>query len=182
MSKSRKTSLWRGLGRFLESGTGADLAEMTGGVVNRLGARTAPVMRGEIPWSPLSRPLAECRVAVVSTAGFHRSTDPPFDVDAALGDPSFRTIPSDVDLADLTVTHTHYSHRYVDRDPNVLMPLDRLRELEQAGVFQLAPRFFAFGFAGTITSAFIEPPDGTAHQVARKLRDDGADIVLLIPA
>ncbi len=44
------------------------------------------------PWSPLSRPLADSNVALVTTAGLHLRSDKPFWGKG--GDPSFRIIPS----------------------------------------------------------------------------------------
>src|SRR4051794_5152453 len=40
---------------------------------------------GEIPWTPLNKPLAECTVVLVSTGGVHLHHDRPFKVD---GDPT----------------------------------------------------------------------------------------------
>ena len=42
-------------------------------------------------------PLAESRVAIVSTAGIHRRSDPEFELDAA----DYRLIPGDIQAADL---------------------------------------------------------------------------------
>jgi D-proline reductase (dithiol) PrdB len=46
--------------------------------------------QGEIPWAPLKKPLADCRVAVVTTAGIHHHHQPPFNMQALEGDPSWR--------------------------------------------------------------------------------------------
>jgi hypothetical protein len=51
-----------------------------------------------IPFTPMMKPLAECTIALVSTAGIARNDDVPFDRDGERcdpwwGDPSFRVIP-----------------------------------------------------------------------------------------
>ena len=51
-----------------------------------------------IPFTPMTKPLAECSIALVSTAGIARNDDVPFDQererrDPWWGDPSFRVIP-----------------------------------------------------------------------------------------
>ena len=119
---------------------------------------------------------------MVTTAGLHLDSDRPFDVDDPRGDASFREIPADVEVSRLRIAHAHYTHRWWEQDPEVILPLDRLRELESASVLQLAPRFFSFGFGGLLTREFIDPKAGTAHQVARCLADDGVDLALLVPA
>lgn len=44
----------------------------------------------------LPRPLAEARVALVSSAGVHLDDQPAFHVETVAGDPSYRLIPDDV--------------------------------------------------------------------------------------
>lgn len=178
----KKNIMWRALAAFTENPVGASLYKAAGPLANALVGTTQTPRLGDIPWTPFSRRLAECRVALVSTAGFHLATDRPFDIDAKQGDPSFRVIPMEADPATLAISHVHYPHRYAEQDPNVLLPLDRLRELGDEGVFKLAPRCYSFGFAGTLTGALVDAPSGTAQQVADRLRDDGADILLVAPA
>ncbi len=174
---------WRGVGSVLNTGAGARLMAMTRGLVN-LSTRVLPGPRldGAPPFSPLNRPLPECRVTVVNTAGVYVEGDDPFDVDDPKGDASFREIPSDVVTGDLRIAHAHYTHRWWEQDHEVILPLELLRELEAAGVFRLAPRFFSFGFGGLLTREYLDPRRGTAHAVARCLADDGVDLALLVPA
>src|SRR6185312_7798644 len=60
---------------------------------------------GPPPWSPLSKPLTECTLAIVTSSGMIRRSDKPFDLGRQEGDPSFRTIPTDVNPAELTFSH-----------------------------------------------------------------------------
>jgi D-proline reductase (dithiol) PrdB len=135
-----------------------------------------------IPWALLARPVRECTVALVTTAGVHLRSDPPFDMEDPHGDPSFRVIPSAVDAEALTITHKYYDHTAADRDINVVLPLDRLRELREGGeVGAIAP--FCYGFMGHIDGRHIAAlMDVTAPEVARRLLADGVDAVFLTPA
>lgn len=133
----------------------------------------------QVPWTPLAKPLAEARVALITTCGVHLATDPPFDLQTAHGDVSFREIPGDAPLTDLTISHGHYDERDARRDLNVVFPLERLRELAAEGLIgAVAPRHY--GFMGSIKRPARLIAD-TAPEVARRLRADAVDVVLLTP-
>ena len=84
---------------------------------------TAPFVAGP--------PLRERRVAIVTTAGLHRRDDRNFDV----SDLSYRVIPGDVRLDDLVMTQAsvNFDRTGFQQDVNVVLPLDRLREMQMAG-------------------------------------------------
>ncbi len=183
MSWMETTRFWRRLGRAINTKPGAAVAKAAGGVINGYtAAMMTPRLKDDAPWVFPTKPLSESKVAIVTTAGFHLTDQEPFDVDSQNGDPTFRELPGDVALSDLVATHTHYPHRYVDADKNVVLPLDRLHELEAAGAFTMAPRIFSWGFVGTQTSALIDPRTGTATKVAESLVNDQVDLALLVPA
>ena len=81
---------------------------------------------GDTPWVT-PKPLDECRVALISTAGLHRREDPPFTPGA--GD--YRVIPDDYDMDALTMSHlsTNFDRSGFYQDVNTSFPIDRLREL-----------------------------------------------------
>jgi D-proline reductase (dithiol) PrdB len=134
------------------------------------------------PWTPLVRDLDDCRVALITTGGVHLNTQPPFDMDDPDGDPSFREIPRDVDRGELTITHNYYDHRDADADVNVVLPLDRLKELE-AERFVGSVALRAYAFMGHIVGRHIPTLiNETAPTVASKLRADGVNIAFLTPA
>ena len=56
------------------------------------------------PWATLAKPLAECRVAIVTTAGVHLRSQESFDMETANGDPTFREIPDDTPAGELIIT------------------------------------------------------------------------------
>ncbi|OGK97125.1 MAG: hypothetical protein A3E31_14655 [Candidatus Rokubacteria bacterium RIFCSPHIGHO2_12_FULL_73_22] len=84
----------------------------------------------DAPWAPLTKPLKECRLALLSSGGFYVEGQEPFGEH----DVSYRLIPMDTPVANLRIYHHGYRDADADRDPNCVLPLDRLRELAAAGV------------------------------------------------
>ncbi len=128
----------------------------------------------DAPWTPLAKPIKECRLALLSSGGLYLPGQPPFhDNDA-----SYRCIPHDADISALRVHHHAYRDDDVDRDPNCVFPLDRLRELVATGVIgELAD--FALTFL-TLYSARREVVD-RAPRLVGALKDMAVDAALLVP-
>jgi D-proline reductase (dithiol) PrdB len=134
-----------------------------------------------VPWAPLPRPLAECRVALVSSAGFVLPGQEPFDEKKRGGDPSFREIPSDVAVGTLVDAHRSesFDHAAMLSDPNLAFPIDRLRELADAGrIGQVNRRHLSFMGSLTVTGHLVSE---TAPRAARLLTQDCVDVALLVP-
>jgi len=136
---------------------------------------------GQVPWSPARIPLSEARIALLTSAGVHLTGDRPFDMANPEGDATFRVIPGDTPLRDLTITHDYYDHRAADRDLNCVFPLERLRELAAARrIGRVAPRHI--GTMGHILGAEERRlVTETAPAIARLLVEDGVDYVLAAP-
>lgn len=129
------------------------------------------------PFVRPEKPLAESRVALVTTGGVHLPDQPRFDIDDPLGDTSYREVPAAAE--DLTWTHAYHAAGR-SHDLDAVFPLWTLRDLVAEGaVGGLAPRHF--GFMGSIRE-FGPLVEGTAPEVAEKLVDDGVDAVLLTPS
>jgi D-proline reductase (dithiol) PrdB len=134
-----------------------------------------------VPWAPLRRPLAESRLALVSSAGFILPGQEPFKLTLAGGDGSFREIPSDADVSLFIDTHRSesFDHKGMVRDPNLAFPIDRVRELAAAGrIGEVNHRHLSF--MGSITAPGRLMRDH-APEAARQLREDGVDVALLVP-
>jgi hypothetical protein len=59
-----------------------------------------------VPWTPFAVPLAQARIALITTAGIYRRQDQPFEtLDEERGDPSYRVIPLETLPEDLRVRH-----------------------------------------------------------------------------
>jgi hypothetical protein len=134
-----------------------------------------------VPWTALARPLAACRVALVTTAGLTAPGQPGFDPGLRGGDFSYRVIDREVEVASLRDSHRSYSfdHGDLDADPNVAFPLDRLRELAARGaVAEVAPRHLSFMGSITAPGRLVRQ---SAPEAAEILVRDEVDVALLVP-
>lgn len=134
-----------------------------------------------VPCAPMRKPLAEARIAVVTSAALRLPSQPPFDDAIRGGDCSLREIPGDADVSSLLESHRSetFDHRGLYDDPNLGLPLDRLRELAAAGgIGSVAGRHFSV--MGSITAPGRLVRD-TAPAIARGLAAEGVDAVLLVP-
>jgi D-proline reductase (dithiol) PrdB len=98
------------------------------------------------------------------------------------GDPTFRTIPLDSLQSDWRITHNYYDHTDAEQDFNLIFPLEHLRELQRSGeIGALTSRHFSL--MGHIEEVHVPT---LLHQTSRKLanllREEYADIALLVPA
>lgn len=150
---------------------------MSGDATMREFGAGAPVPEFDNPaFTPLNKPLAESRVAIVTSAALHRSEDERF----SQGDTSYRPL----DRADRNLVLGHWSPNF-DRtgfqiDLNVVYPIDRLEELAAAGVIgDVAPRHYAF--AGNQPDTVSELRLDTGPACAADMKADGVDVVILTP-
>ncbi len=135
----------------------------------------------DVPWTPVTKDLAQSTIAVVTTAGVHHRDQEPYNMTDRDGDPSYRVIDFRRPLSSLMITHDYYDHADADRDINIVLPLERLKEFEQEGLVGRVADLH-YSFMGHITGRHIVTLIGkTAREVAVRLRNDSADIVLLTP-
>jgi D-proline reductase (dithiol) PrdB len=129
---------------------------------------------GPTPFVP-GPPLAERRVAIVTTAGIHRRGARPFEVGSA----DYRVIPTDTPPGALVMSHisVNFDRTGFQEDLNVAFPLDRLRELHEDGVVGSLSRFH-YSFMGASPIQAFEP---RARELAGQMKEDGVDAVLLVP-
>ena len=138
----------------------------------------------QFDWRPgavLEKPLAQSRISVVTTAAFFLPEQAPFDPSIRGGDYSFREISLETNLDTLQIAHKSdaFDHSGIERDKNLALPLDRLRELKaESRIGDVAPRHYSL--MGSI-SAPARLVSITAPEIARRLAEDGVDGVLLTP-
>jgi D-proline reductase (dithiol) PrdB len=136
----------------------------------------------QVDWRPgakLRKPLAECTVAVITTAAFHLREQAPFDPAVKGGDYSYREIPADSDRLLISHKSDAFDHTGIERDYNLALPLDRLRELRDEGfIGKVAARHYSLMGSITAPARLVEI---TAPELVRRLADDGVDAVLLTP-
>ena len=141
--------------------------------------------KGPIPWTPMSKPLSQTTIALVTSAGISLKSDPPFDMEREKrkplwGDRSFRMIPRGTTEKDIEVNHLHINTNYIKQDINVILPLTRMAEFEQEGIIgRLAPTSYSFyGFQWQnidFLKEAIEP-------ISKKMKLEGVEAVFLTPA
>ena len=129
------------------------------------------------PRHRLDRSPAAARVALVGTAGAFMRGQPSFALGHD-GDPSFREIPAAAEA--IRLAHAGYDVSRARRDPDVVFPLALLRDLATDGAIgEFAPR--CYSFMGYVPEAGPLLAD-TGPEVARRLRADNVDLVLLVPS
>lgn len=134
-----------------------------------------------IPPAPLRKPLTECRIALVTTAGLVPPGEAPFDGGVKGGDFSYRVIRGDADVRTLAEHHRSdsFDHAGILEDANLAFPLDRLSELAARGeIGEVAPRHLSFMGSITAPGRLIAR---TAPEAADLLVEDGVDVALLVP-
>lgn len=139
----------------------------------------------DLPWTTLTKPVNESRIALLSTAGISMRDDKPFDMDGeranpVWGDPSWRRIEAGATSADVAVNHLHIDTSYIERDINVALPTNRLAELAAAGIVgECAPHHYSImGFQGDDSSTL---ENDSAPEIARAMHDDEVDLAILAP-
>jgi D-proline reductase (dithiol) PrdB len=148
----------------------------------RIFMKTYPYRR--VDWRPgarLTKPLAEARIAMVTTAAFFTPQQPSFDTSIRGGDYSYRVLDADVDLNTLQIAHRSdaFDIRGIESDKNLALPLDRLKSLAREGIIG-AVATHHFSFMGSIAAPGRLIAQ-TAPAVARALLEDEVDAVLLTP-
>ncbi|HEY42367.1 MAG TPA: hypothetical protein G4O11_00070 [Anaerolineae bacterium] len=142
-----------------------------------------------IPFTPLTRPLTECKFGLITSGGlYHKGVEPPFNLEREKreprwGDPTYRTLPIDIQQSEVGASHLHINTQGVLEDINILLPIQRFRELvEEGSIAGLADNAYSFmGYQGfpPDTRAWIET---YGPQVAEKLKAEEVNCVLLTPA
>ena len=136
----------------------------------------------DIPWTPVTKPLSESRIALVTTSGVHHKDQTPFNMSDKNGDPTFRVIDFSRPVSSLMITHDYYDHSDAEQDINIVFPVERLTEFKNEGLIgDIADQHYAFmGHTdGPYINALI---NDTAPAVAQRLKAERVDTVMLTPA
>lgn len=140
---------------------------------------------GDIPWSPLKKPLSQTRFSLMTSAGISMKSDPPFDLEREKqepewGDPGHREIPRSATEDQIEVSHLHINTDYIRQDLNVMMPIGLFSRLEAEGVIgSLAPTCFSYYGFQPDPSELLEK---TMPKVAAKMKEEEIEAAFLTPA
>jgi D-proline reductase (dithiol) PrdB len=135
----------------------------------------------DIPFTRLEKPLARCRVGLVTTSDIAVRTESGeregHDEAALVG--NVYSISLDTPIERLYSRNEHYDrHATTLHDVNAYCPVTRLNELAAAGrIGSVAPRFHGVytSYSQRVTT------ERDAPEVLRRCREDGVDVVLLTP-
>lgn len=125
--------------------------------------------------------LAQSRLMLISSAGgYLAGMQAPFDAESLYGDYTLRTFAATTPFEALAYAHTHYDHRYVDVDPQVLLPLRHLADMQAAGeIGEIADSVISFmGYQPDVEKVVTDlvPP------VVELVQKERAHAALLVPA
>lgn len=145
------------------------------------------------PFTPTARPVAESRVALVTSSGhFVNGDDPeplgvvdmsPEEAEARINEflraePSLSTIPIDTPPHQLEVRHGGYPVEAVRADHQVALPIEQLTAMAAQGIIgEVAPR--AYSFVGATSQLRLR--DQIGSEWAEILRADDVDLALFVP-
>jgi len=97
------------------------------------------------------------------------------------GDPTFRILDISRHINDFMITHDYYDHSDADKDINIVFPFQRLWELASEGHLKEIAKTH-YGFMGHILGRYVQTlVNKSAQEVARRLKIDAVDVVLLTP-
>ncbi len=144
----------------------------------------------DIPWAEFKTGLADCKLALISSAGVFVKGQKPFSVAGGvlpehlleqkfkeLGDWSYRVVPAEVDSQDLRVAHSHLDSLRVEGDINCVFPIDRVRELvEETYVAESASHHFSLmGHIPELKNLYAK----TIPEIIQRLQQDRVTAVLI---
>jgi D-proline reductase (dithiol) PrdB len=120
-------------------------------------------------------PLAERRVAIISTAGLGRRGEEGFSPGA--GD--YRVLPSGLPPGEIVMSHisVNYDRTGFQDDVNICFPLDRLKEMAAAGEIGSVADFH-YSFMGATDPAEMKP---AVESLIGPMKAEGVNAVVLIP-
>ena len=120
-------------------------------------------------------PLAERRIALISTAALIKRGDAPF----AFGTTEFRTVPADTPAGDILMSHVsiNFDRSGFQRDLNTVHPVDRMRELAAEGIIGGVAQTHYTVMGSSDPSDMVDAAD----QIAGQLRQERIDSILLSP-
>jgi D-proline reductase (dithiol) PrdB len=127
-------------------------------------------------WSPVAKPLSECRVTLIGSGGIYRRGQIAFHTK---DDTSIRVIDTETPSPELRTAHFAYDQADARNDPNCVFPLERLRDLVDEGIIG-GLTAESYGFMGGIYSTRRLEAE-TVPMLLERCRAQEPDLVLLVP-
>jgi D-proline reductase (dithiol) PrdB len=133
------------------------------------------IARKCVPYTPFDKDLATAVVTLVSATGVHLADQEAFPI-VDPGDATYRLIPGDAEMSSLRIAHHHYDHSEADGDPNIVFPLESLRELAADGVIaRVNDVHYSYGFTTKLKDLYEQ----TFPEIADKIERSKTRLVVL---
>jgi hypothetical protein len=127
-------------------------------------------------WSPLTKPVSQSRVALLSSAALRLANQQPF---VPREDLSYRRVPSDPNAGEIIIDHHSGIGTVPKQDPEIVFPRSALAALVEKGmVGAVSP--FHFSFMGGVRR-HEEIERVLAPALAEELAAMEVDLALLVP-
>ena len=132
------------------------------------------------PWTPFEKRLDQACIALISSAGIFRDDQPAFNP-WAVNDLSFREIKTDTPYDRLKLHHNYFDHRDAVKDPNCVYPVQRFKEMVDAGVIRsLAQTAVTLGMGRLYKRTALQ--EETTPEIVKILKAEHVDAAFLVPA
>ena len=133
------------------------------------------IARKCVPFTPYDKDLSSATVTLVSATGVYLADQEAFPGEDP-GDITYRVIPSDAELGSMRIVHGHYDHAEADTDPNIVFPLETLRQLAADGVIgAVNDKHYSLGF----TTRLRELYETTYPEIADRIERSKTKLVVL---
>lgn len=131
-------------------------------------------------WTPFEKPLEKARVAILCSSGISRKDQEPFDP-LSRSNLTYREIPKGTRAEELVINYSYYNHSDADKDPNIVFPIDRFRELEEEGfIGELAETNYGLGMGRMYKRTALQTQ--LAAEIARRVKEADVDVLFCVPA
>ncbi len=135
------------------------------------------ISRRCVPYTPMFKTLDKMNFSLVTTAGVRLTSQEPYNEE---GDERFYVVPGNVEVSDLTVNYaTPANYDFSDslKDINVVFPIERLRELKEAGIIGgvANKHIVTMGYTMRLKRVYEE----IVPAIARELERSNTDAVIL---
>ncbi len=136
--------------------------------------------RNQTPVASTGIDLASSRLMFISSAGgYMLNEQQPFDASNPVGDYTIRVFTPHTPFDQLAYAHEHYDHSAVNADPQVLLPLGHLREMDVNGKIGALTSVVSFmGYQPDVSRLL----DETIPAILQVAKEEQATAALLVPS
>jgi len=131
-------------------------------------------------WTPFEKQLEKAKIALLCSSGISRKDQEPYDP-LSQNNLTYREIPKETRAEDIMINYAYYDHGDADKDPNIVFPIDRFRELEEEGfIGELAETSYGLGMGRMYKRTALQTQ--LAAEIARKLKGAAIDVLFCVPS